>query len=237
MVNRQIELKFVCLAKWVKCRKKSLFSLKDFNLKIENSLPFLWCSHKICNETFMPSVLSGPAKRAYIWNWKIHIIREEGSVYHCILSAFADTGRDPFAVIETLEGCSYIMKVIGCILSIKVCPVDFRRFQTLVWRWLCKITMFNKNIVRIEHSWDLISVCRTHCIVSCISFSNYYSCTVTIHMTYKNSLGESSLWKVLVVNRLFEQTKIFFSEFRTFQLNYRFDLRYWFKFFLEWLPV
>ena len=95
---------------------------QDCLLKIQDFLSAFVGAHSI-EKGIDAFVLCGQVQRCHIRHAHIHIIGVKVAVEDGGLSAFADAGADPFAVVKLAEQLTDVVQVGGGIFQVQVLPV------------------------------------------------------------------------------------------------------------------
>ena len=189
-------------------------AFQNFELEIFNGASFFGCSHFVTQEWFMASIFHSITKRSYIRNGNVYIVWIECTIKHGCLSTLADTGGNPFAWIDLLEGIADSMKVVCTVLSGEILPV------TWFWSRFQKITIFHKNHIGIKPFGELFTISRIGSIRSSVSFGHQYGRTVKTYMRNKYTLAEGTQFRIFMINGLSKVCDILFCKFFTFQRLY-----------------
>ena len=146
----------------------------------------------------MTAVLCSVAEGSHVRNGYIHIVRIECAVEQGGLSAFADTGSNPFSGIYVFECGCYRVQIIGGTFGCKVSPVfGFGSgFQ--------EIAVFHKYHIGIEEPGKFLAILGLERVGGSISFGYNDRGTIEARMRHDNPLAETSFLGMPVVERLGE---------------------------------
>ena len=165
----------------------------------------------------MTAVLCSVAEGSHVRNGYIHIVRIECAVEQGGLSAFADTGSNPFSGIYVFECGCYRVQIIGGTFGCKVSPVfGFGSgFQ--------EIALFHKYHIGIEEPGKFLAILGLERVGGSISFGYNDRGTIEARMRHDNPLAETSFLGMPVVERLGEIGYILLRKLGRFQrLGFRY---------------